>query len=175
MTHIDQTQPVRADDHVQGADSAAVTLVEYGDYECPHCRIAHAVVGRLLRHFDGKLRFVYRNFPLSEIHDHAELAAVAAEAAGALGKFWPMHDLLFENQRALSRTDITGYAVQIGIPADVFLAELHKHALLQRVRADFESGLDSGVHGTPTFFINGRRHGGAPDYDTLRLVIEPLL
>src|SRR6202043_2599481 len=130
---------------------------EYGDYECPYCGAAHPVVKALQRHFGKDLRFVYRHFPLSQVHPHAEHAAEAAEAAGAQGKFWEMHDLLFDNQRALGDHDLLRYAAQAGADptevADALVARTYRG----RVREDFMSGVRSGVNGTPSFFINGEK------------------
>jgi protein-disulfide isomerase len=164
--------PVTPADHAQGPDDAEVTLVEYGDYECPHCGIAYPIVQRVQQHFGKRLRFVFRNFPLSEMHANAEAAAETAEFAGAHGRFWDMHDLLFENQRRLGADLFAELAREL---------RLHPHELLQalkdgeckaRVRADFNGGVRSGVNGTPTFFINGGRHDGSFDFEDLVAAIE---
>jgi len=164
------TLPVGERDHTQGPADAPVTLVEYGDYECPHCGRAFPIVHAVQKHFGHRLRFVFRNFPLSEVHPHAAAAAAAAEAAEDHGKFWEMHDLLFENQEHLEARDLMKYAAQLGIRADGFLesAEGKTH----RVREDFMSGVKSGVNGTPTFFINGVRFDGPWDYADLVAAIE---
>lgn len=161
------TPPVSANDHSSGPEDAPVTLVEYGDYECPSCGAAHPVVQEVQRVLGPKLRFVFRNFPLAQIHPHAKQAAEAAEAAGAQGKFWEMHDVIFENQDALEDADLLRYASSLSLDADRFAAELSTGVYTSRVRADFRSGVRSGVNGTPTFFINGARHEESWDLPTL--------
>ena len=163
---------VTPQDHIQGPEDAQVTLVEYGDYECPHCGRAYPVVKRLQKHFGKRLGFVFRNFPLSEVHPHAESAAEAAEFAGAQGKFWEMHDLLFENQERLSEPLYLRLAEELGLPPEALRQALEEGIYEARVRADFSSGVRSGVNGTPTFFINGERHEGPFDYETLLLAIQ---
>jgi len=155
------TPPVSAKDHTAGPDDAPVTLVEYGDYECPFCGRAHPVVKAVQRELEGQLRFVFRNFPLAEAHPHALLAAQAAEAAGAQGRFWEMHDKIFENQEALELSDIVGYAQSLGLDITQFQADLEAGTFAKKVREDFRSGVRSGVNGTPTFFINGSRYDGS--------------
>jgi protein-disulfide isomerase len=150
-------QPVSRTDHVLGPEGAPVTLVEYGDYECSHCGRAHSVLNDVLRRAGDQVRFVYRHFPLSQIHPHAMLAAQAAEAAAAQYRFWEMHDLLFEHQNALEIEDLLAYAEALDLEARSFAQELREQVYLPRVRADFHSGARSGVNGTPTFFINGER------------------
>jgi len=147
-------------------------LVEYGDYECPYCGMAYPIVKELQQQLGKRLRFVFRNFPLIMMHPHAEHAAEAAEAAGAQGKFWEMHDILFENQQALEDEDLARYAAALDLDLDQFLAELASHVHAPRVREDLIGGLHSGVQGTPTFFINGVRHEGPFDLDTMRAAIE---
>jgi protein-disulfide isomerase len=161
------TLPVGSRDHIQGPATAAVTLLEYGDYECPHCALAYPVVKALQQRFTRTLRFAYRHFPLTTVHPLAEQAAEAAEAAGAQGQFWAMHDLLFERQPAFGTSDLARYAVSIGIDIDRFLEELVKRTHAARVREDFMTGVRSGVNGTPTFFINGVRHDGAYDLSSM--------
>jgi protein-disulfide isomerase len=153
--------PVNEADHVAGPDDAPITLVEYGDYECPHCGRAHPVVQRVQRELGTQLRFVFRNFPLAEAHPHAQLAAQAAEAAGAQGKFWEMHNMLFTHQDALEGDDIVGYAESLGLDIKRLARELEAGAYAKKVRADFRSGVRSGVNGTPTFFVNGSRYDGS--------------
>jgi protein-disulfide isomerase len=155
------TPPVSARDHAAGPDDAPVTLVEYGDYECPHCGRAHPVVKAVQRELEGQLRFVFRNFPLAEAHPHALLAAQAAEAAGAQGRFWEMHDMIFEHQDALEPQDIVGYAELIGLDIAQFERDLEAGTYAKKVRDDFRSGVRSGVNGTPTFFVNGERYDGS--------------
>jgi protein-disulfide isomerase len=154
-------------DHIQGPPDAAVTLVEYGDYECPYCGAAYPVIKEVQSRMGDRLRFVFRNFPITTSHPHAEQAAEAAEAAGAQGRFWEMHDLLFENQKRLGDEDLRAYAERIGLDPEHFEKELTEHAHAARVREDFMGGVRSGVNGTPTFFINGARHDDAYDVETL--------
>ena len=170
MSHL--TMHVTERDHIQGSAKALVTLVEYGDFECPHCARAYPIVEELRRNFGDKLRFVFRNFPLTQVHPHAETAAEAAEAAGAQGRFWEMHHALFKHQNALDASHILRYAQQIGIDEEKFGEALAANAFLERVREDFMSGVRSGVNGTPTFFINGMRHDGPFDLPDLSAAIE---
>ena len=164
--------PVGESDHVQGPATAPVTLVEYGDYECPFCGQAHPVVKELLERLGSQVRLVFRNFPLATAHPHAERAAEAEEAAGAQGQFWAMHDMLFENQNALDEEDLVRYAAALGLDESQFGADLAGRAYAARVREDFMGGVRSGVNGTPTFFINGRRHDGPFDFDSLLVAID---
>lgn len=158
------TVPVGDRDHAQGGADAPVTLVEYGDFECPHCARAHPIVQRVQAQLGGSLRFVFRHFPLTEIHPHAEHAAEAAEAAGARDKFWEMHDAIYEHQpdglHALDDPALARYATAIGLDAAPVAAEIAADAYLERVQEDFMSGVRSGVNGTPTFFLNGVRFDG---------------
>jgi protein-disulfide isomerase len=135
-----------------------VILVEYGDYECPACGQAHYILQNLLAQAGDTVTLVFRNFPLTTVHPHAQLAAEAAEAAGAQGKFWQMHDTLFENQQALDADSLLEYAASLGLDVDAFAEDLTQRRFADRVREDFLSGVRSGVNGTPTFFINGVRH-----------------
>ena len=155
------TPAVGANDHAAGPADAPVTLVEYGDFECPYCGQAYPIVKALQERLGSRLRFVFRNFPLSESHPHAEHAAEAAEAAGAQGRFWEMHDLLYENQRALRDPALIGYATALGLDAERLARELDEGTWAARVQADFRGGVRSGVNGTPTFFINGERYDGS--------------
>jgi Na+/H+ antiporter NhaA len=154
-------------DHVRGPLEAPVTLVEYGDFECPYCGQAEPVVRELLRDF-GDVRYVWRHLPLSDVHPRAQLAAEAAEAAADQGAFWEMHDLLLDNQDRLGPSDLVSYAEQLELDVDSFMAELRDHSGSARVAEDIDSADLSGVSGTPTFFINGRRHYGAYDIETLK-------
>lgn len=172
QTQAHLTVPVSDRDHVQGPEDAPVTLVEYGDYECPYCGMAYPIVQAAQQRLGDRLRFVFRNFPLTSSHPHAEQAAEAAEAAGAQGQFWPMHDLLYEHQDALALPDLEQYASQLGLDLDRFNADLRDHRYADRVREDFMSGVRSGVNGTPTFFINGRRHEAPYDLETLLAALE---
>jgi protein-disulfide isomerase len=164
--------PVTSRDHSQGLEDAVVTLVEYGDYECPHCGRAHPIVKDVQRRLGSRLRFVFRNFPLREIHPHAEHAAEAAEAAAAQGKFWEMHDTIFERQRALEDRHLVEYAALLGLDAQRVQRELASHIHAARVKEDFLGGIRSGVNGTPTFFINGIRHDDSWDADTLERALR---
>jgi protein-disulfide isomerase len=159
------TPPVTPRDHAQGSPRGAVTLVEYGDFECPHCGAAYPLVQQIQQAMGAKLRLVYRHFPLTRIHPHAQHAAEMSEAAAQHGKFWPMHDLLFENQNALDDRNLVAYAESLGIDASWAAAALAEGRFQRRVRDDFASGVRSGVNGTPTFFINGERYEGS--WDTL--------
>ena len=165
--------PVRLGrDHIRGSQNAAVTLLEYGDYECRHCGVAYEVVEAVRRRITTELQFAFRHFPLSTIHPRAERAARAAEAAGAQGQFWAMHDLLFENQDALDDDDLLIAAAEIGIDVPQFARALASSRYATRVREDVLTGLASGVTHTPTFFISGARHSGAHDADALARAIE---
>jgi protein-disulfide isomerase len=147
--------PVNASDHNLGPSHAPVTVVEYGDFECPNCKQAAPAVKLLLQRFTGRVRFVWRNFPLEEVHPHALQAALAAEAAAGQGKFWPMHDLLFENQRHLKAPQLRSYAERLELDMVRYDADMADTVYLQRVREDIESGRASGVRATPTFYVNG--------------------
>lgn len=149
--------PVGPTDHVLGPEKASVTLVEYGDYECPFCARAHGVLAQVLEHVREEARFAYRHFPLSQMHPHAQRAAQAAEAAAAQGRFWEMHHTLYEHQDALDLEDLLEYAEALDLDVVRFAAELREEVHLPHVRADFRSGVRSGVNGTPTFFINEER------------------
>jgi protein-disulfide isomerase len=159
-------------DHIQGPADAAVTLVEYGDYECPYCGAAYPIVKQLQARMGDRLRFVFRNFPITTSHPHAEQAAEAAEAGAAQGRFWEMHDLLYENQTQLRDQDLHAYAEQLGIDVERFDKDLAEHVHAPRVREDFMSGVRSGVNGTPSFYINGARHDDSYDFETLLAALE---
>ena len=159
-------------DHVRGPEEAPVTLVEYGDFECPYCGQAEPVIRGLLGAFGTELRFVFRHLPLVDVHEHAQLAAEAAEAAGAQGRFWEMHDLLFARQDALDPENLSGYAAELGLDLQSFSEELRTRTHAPRVARDVDSADRSGVAGTPTFFINGRRHHGPYDLATLTRAVE---
>ena len=163
---------VGARDHVQGPAAAPTTLLEYGDYECPYCGEAYPIVKTIQKRLGDRLRFVFRNFPLANMHPHATLAAEAAEAVGAHGKFWEMHDTLYEHQQALGPSDLVRYASRLGVEAGPFAAELDRHAYAERVREDFTSGVRSGVNGTPTFYINGVRHNGSYELEEPLAALE---
>jgi protein-disulfide isomerase len=150
-------KPVDDDDHRVGSSDAPAILLEYGDYECPHCRNAHAVVTHVRARMGDGFLYVFRNFPLEKIHPHALAAAQAAEAAGAQGQFWPMHSMLFEHQDALESEDLVAYASELALDVARFVEELRRGAYLARIAEDFRSGVRSGVNGTPTFFVNENR------------------
>jgi len=169
------TPPVSSRDHAQGPADAPVTLVEYGDYECPHCGRAYPIVKAVQRRLGPKLRFVFRNFPLTSSHPNAAHAAEAAEAAGAQGRFWEMHDALFEHQTALDDESLARYAAAIGLDRARFERELASGTYEARVREDFASGVRSGVNGTPTFFIDGRRYDGSWDEAPLTRALQARL
>jgi protein-disulfide isomerase len=155
----DLTPPMDLDrDHWRGAERAAVTLVEYGDYECPYSRMAFRTIQRLEAELGDRLRFVFRQLPLTGIHPHALAAAPLAEATALQGRFWPMHELLFHRQQALEDSDLWGYADQLGLDRHQLLADLDGQTVRQRVQGDVDSALASGARGTPTLFINGRLH-----------------
>ncbi|APW63470.1 DsbA family protein [Paludisphaera borealis] len=164
--------PVGDRDHTQGPATAPATLMEYGDFECPYCGEAYSIVKDIQRRLGSRLRFVFRHFPLATIHPHAEYAAEAAEAAGAQGKFWEMHDVLYENQEALDVVYLVRYATALDLDTSRFIDDLDRHTHAARVREDFLSGARGGVNGTPTFFINGVRHDGSYDFDTLLGALE---
>ena len=166
------TVPVTEDrDHMRGPADAAVTLVEYGDYECPYCGAAYPIVKEVQARMGERLRFVFRNFPIPTSHPHAEQAAEAAEAAANQGRFWEMHDLLYENQQRLRDQDLA-YAETLGLAVERFDKELAEHIHAARVQEDFMSGVRSGMNGTPTFYINGARHDASYELDTLLAALE---
>jgi len=154
-------------DHIRGPEDAPVTLVEYGDFECTYCGQAEGVIRELLSSLGDDVRYVWRHLPLNDVHPNAQVAAEASEAAAAQGKFWDMHDLLLEHQGAITPRDLAGYAEQLGLDTKRFLDELRRRVYAPRVAEDVASADESGVSGTPTFFINGRRHYGAYDIATL--------
>jgi protein-disulfide isomerase len=161
------TVPVSERDHVIGPTTATVTLLEYGDYECPFCGAAHPIVQQVREIMGDDLRFAYRHFPLTQIHPHSYQAAEAAEAAGAQGRFWEMHDTLFENQDRLGLRDLIAHADALGLDLDRFVTDMRNDTYAARLREDFMSGIRSGVNGTPTFFVNGIRHNGNWDVESL--------
>ena len=160
--------PVTDRDHASGPPNAPVTLVEYGDYECPDCAAAFPIVKRLQATLGERLRFVFRNFPQNSIHPHASVAAQAALAAVAQGRFWPMHDVLYAHQKTLADHSMDEFALRVGLEIYKFNADLSSGRFAARVREDYESGEASGVRGTPTFFVNGQRYTG-------EIAVEPLL
>jgi protein-disulfide isomerase len=157
--------PIEGRDHIQGNIRAPITLLEYGDYECPYCGEAYPIVKEIQERLGEKLCFAFRNFPLANSHPHAVHAAEAAEAAAAQDRFWEMHDLLFENQDALEDEDLAQYAAGLGLDAERLLREVLAGQHQARVKEDFKTGTRAGVNGTPTFFINGERYDGPRDVE----------
>jgi protein-disulfide isomerase len=171
MAHLTPPVGSRDRDKKQGPPTASVTLVEYGDYECPACGEAYGIIKAVQRAMGDDLCFVFRNFPLSEAHPHAEHAAEIAEEAAVAGRFWPMHDALFENQDALDDGSLLSYGEQLGLDRERLLRALRgSHA--KRIREDFLSGVRSGVNGTPGLFVNGRRYDGFGDPESLLAVLR---
>jgi protein-disulfide isomerase len=166
------TPSVSARDHAQVAAGAPLTLVEFGDYQCPYCGAAYPVVKALQAAFGKKLRFVFRNFPLTQAHPYALIAAETAEAAALQGKFWEMHDLLFEKQEFLEPDALPKWAMEVGLDMEKFGTAIRHGDIAKRIKEDRMSGIQSGVNGTPCFFINGTRHDDAPVYDLLRAALE---
>ena len=164
--------PVGPDDHVQGNPKAPITLVEYGDYECPACGLAYPIVKAVQEHFDRDLRFCFRNFPLTQVHPNAESAAETAEWAASHRRFWEMHDALYENQAMLGLPLYLSLANALELPEEELSAALKNRIFYPKVRADFMGGVRSGVNGTPTFFINGRRYDASFDFAQLVAAID---
>lgn len=162
-------------DHIQGPDKAQVTLVEYGDYECPYCGEAYPIIKNIQADIGDKLRFVFRNFPVTQVHPHAQHAAEAAEAAGAQNKFWAMHDYLYEHQDALDDNHLRQYASALGMDVSRFDREMAGRVHADRIREDFMSGIRSGVNGTPSFYINSVRYDDSWDEETLLSAINKTL
>jgi len=159
---MNQAKPISTQDHIQGnQQKSAIELIEYGDYQCPYCGQAYPIVKKIQQQLGEKLLFVFRNFPLESLHPHAVLAAIAAEAAGKQGKFWQMHDIIYENQQTLEFDDLVMMAKAIGLDVAEFKKAIESDQNLQeKVQQDFESGMRSGVNGTPSFFVNGFRYDG---------------
>ncbi len=166
------TQPVSERDHAAGPANAPLTLVEYGDYQCPYCRAAYPVVKRLQKKLGKKLRFVFRNFPVTQSHPYALIAAETAEAAALQGKFWEMHDLLFEKQASLKPEIIPVWVEKMGLDVNKFGNDIKQGVVEKRIKEDRQSGIRSGVNGTPTFYINGIRYDGPSDYNSLLAALE---
>src|SRR5215469_14364631 len=164
--------PVSERDHCQGPETAAVTLVQYGDYECPYTRRSTWVVQAIQQQLGDQLRFVFRNFPLTEIHPHALHAALAAEAAAVQGKFWQMHDYIFHHQHTLEDADLAHFAETVGLDLQQYARALAEQRALARIEEDVESGERSGVQGTPTFFINGVMYRGSWEHDALLAALQ---
>lgn len=158
-------------DHAQGNLEADLVIVEYGDYQCPYCGAAYPVLKELMKEFGSQIKFVFRNFPLSEMHQYARPAAIAAEAAHLQGKFWEMHDAIYENQRDLNENLLMKLAEQLNLNIPQFEKDLKSIELAEKVDSDFESGIVSGVNGTPSFFVSGKKFDGGAE-DLLELVRE---
>jgi protein-disulfide isomerase len=159
--------PVSEKDHIEGNTNAIIELVEYGDYQCPHCGRAYPIVKKLQHRLGDKLKFIFRNFPLAEIHADATMTAVATEAAALQGKYWEMHDIVFENQEYLDPASLFDYASKVGLDMQKFEMDMEKKELVEKVEADFESGIRSGVNATPTFFINGEKYNNGWEGDRI--------
>ena len=166
--------PVSTADHSQGSADAPLVLVEYGDYECPFCKEAHSVTQRLQKTLDKDLRFVFRNFPLTTAHPHALTAAKAAEAAGLQGKFWEMHDLLYENQTRLDAESLLEYAASLRLNVPRVAQDMRSSTVETKIEQDFYGGTRSGVNGTPNFFINGYRYEGDWSFEALLKVLTAI-
>lgn len=164
--------PVTSLDHRLGNEDASVTLVEYGDYECPHCGAAQGIVARILAQYGANIRMVFRHFPLVEVHPMAVTAAEAAEFAGAHGVFWPMHQSIFANQQRLSVSLLVALAAQLKLSPVALRDAIASHTYAAKVQADFLGGVRSGVNGTPTFFVNGIRHDSPYGYADLPSAID---
>ena len=169
---MELSAPVTERDHVRGSLGARVVIVEYGDYECPDCARAYWVVKRLLEELDDEVAFVFRNFPVVEAHPRAEAVAEALEAAAAQGRFWEMHDWFYEHQHALDSIDLEGHGRAIGLDVELWKKHLRAGTYRVRVREDLETGLESGVTGTPTFYINGKRYEGKHDLESMQRAIR---
>lgn len=159
--------PVNSTDHIRGNSNAPLELVEYGDFECSDCGHAYPIIKTIQQTLGDDLKFVFRNFPLTQIHPHAVNAAVAAEAAALQNKFWEMHDMILQNQKHLESEDLLVYAIKIGLDPNQFENDMQNNALRAKVEADFESGVRSGVNRTPSFFINGVKYEGASEANEL--------
>jgi protein-disulfide isomerase len=177
MTEARLSVPVSDKDHSEGPLDAKITLVEYGDYECPYCGQAFPIVEKIRSTFGDSLRFVFRNLPIAEAHPHAEQAAEMAEAVGLQGddKFWAIHNMLYENQHALGEDALYGYAKDVGADVDKVRKDIAEGAPRRRVEADFESAIRSGANGTPTFFINGDRYDGSWNYEPFETYLHEVL
>lgn len=164
--------PISEKDHMQGDANAAIVLVEYGDYQCPHCGRAYPIIKRLQEELGSNLKFIFRNFPLKNIHPEATIAAIASEAAAIQGLFWEMHDIIFENQDSLDMDSLVAYAGELGMDIDRFINDMENSLLAKKVEDDFESGIRSGVNATPTFFINGVKYNNGWEGERLLAFIK---
>jgi protein-disulfide isomerase len=167
--------PVGPEDHSRGPENAALTVVEYGDYQCPYCGQAYVIVEKLARTFESSLRLVFRNLPLADMHPHAQAAAEMAEAVALQGKFWPMHDILYENQKSLDDDALRAYAKNVGADLTQVEEALASGVPRARVEADLEGAIRSGANGTPTFFVNGARYDGSWFYDDFAEYLQTTL
>ncbi len=166
------SRPVNELDHIQGVESAPVTLLMYGAYECPHCVEGNKIVKEIQQQLGDQLRFVFRHFPRTNVHPHAEAAAEVAEAAGEQNRFWEMHDKLFENYNRLDGDHLIGYAEELALDMWKFDRAIIGRVYTSKVREDLQSGFESGVKGTPTYFINGIKHNASGEFDVLLAAIE---
>ena len=164
--------PLTPYDHVLGSPTAPITMVEYGDYECPHCAAAHPIVNLVLDHFGDNIRYAFRHFPLSQVHPNAEVAAESAEFCGARGHFWEMHDGIYQNQDQLGLQLLLALVNALGLSEAGLREALVNGTFEPKVKSDFIGGVRSGVNGTPTFFINGRRHDGSYAFSDLVSAVE---
>lgn len=166
--------PITPEDHIQGSEKALITLVEYGDYQCPYCGAAYPIVKNIQKHFGDQLRFVFRNFPLTQSHPFAQVAAETAEFASDHDRFWEMHDLIYENQQNLSVPFLLELANRMELPVKKLEISLENQTYAPKVQKDFISGVRSGVNGTPTFFINNQRYNEIPTYENLIKAIDAI-
>jgi protein-disulfide isomerase len=162
---------VSTTDHTQGKKDADIVIVEYGDYQCPYCGAAYPVLKEMMNKYENQVQFVFRNFPLSEMHQYARPAAIVAEAAALQGKFWEMHDAIYENQQYLNEELLLELAEKLELDSQQFNADIKKSEVAEKIDADFESGIMSGVNGTPSLFVNGTKFNGGPE-DLLQLISE---
>jgi protein-disulfide isomerase len=173
------TPPINQHDHIQGLGDAPITLLEYGDYQCPHCAAAYPIIKEIQKIFSKKLRFAFRNFPLANIHEFAIPAALAAEAAGRQDKYWEMHDFIFEHQAKLSKLAFIEFAQMLKLNIAHFKMDFQDKKLEQKIEEDFESGVRSGVNGTPSFYINQHKYDGSYDFgsmaETIKGYLQPAL
>jgi protein-disulfide isomerase len=164
--------PVSEKDHIEGNHHAAIELVEYGDYQCPHCGRAYPIVKRMQQQLGDQLKLIFRNFPLNKIHPEATIAAIATEAAALQNKYWEMHDIIFENQDDLYMEALIEYAAELGLDTVQFEKDMADPALAAKVESDFESGIRSGVNATPTFFINGEKYNNGWEGERMMVFIK---
>jgi protein-disulfide isomerase len=169
------TLPINNQDHIKGPRNAPVQVVAYGDYQCSYCGGASLVVNAIERSYSGQIAFVFRHFPLSNLHPFAEKAAIAAEAAGRQGKFWFMHNMIFQYQEQLNAKTLLVFAEELQLNIKIFKMDITDHALSEKVAADLDSGAQSGVNGTPSFFINGYKYSGSYDFESLAGAIWEML